>query len=180
MQSQVPDSHILYVGNLSPKVDEAAVRRFFRHYGDIVSIQFVRKGYIFCNVSFARKEDAERSGALVAQSSLEKPLLIMANHKEGFKRQRGGFVEFTRGRWAVIRLDTEEAVNNALNLDGCVHAPPYPKHPFLTRPGGGRYAFLNALMNDELAQQSRRFDAFDAALKVALEGGCNASCDLCR
>ncbi|KAM7496271.1 hypothetical protein LguiA_020685 [Lonicera macranthoides] len=87
MQSQIPDSHILYVGNLSPKVDEAAVyvfstklyvslpllymyfyliaiqlnrRRFFRHYGDIVSIQFSRKEYVFCNVSFARKEDAER------------------------------------------------------------------------------------------------------------------------
>lgn len=35
-------------------------RWFFRHYGDIVSIQFSRKGSLFCNVSFARKEDAER------------------------------------------------------------------------------------------------------------------------
>ncbi|KAM7496267.1 hypothetical protein LguiA_020681 [Lonicera macranthoides] len=34
--------------------------RFFRHYGDIVSIQFSQKEYVFCNVSLARKEDAER------------------------------------------------------------------------------------------------------------------------
>ncbi|KAM7486902.1 hypothetical protein LguiA_002911 [Lonicera macranthoides] len=218
--SQVPDSHILYVGNLSPKVDEAAVRRFFRHYGDIVSIQFFRKEFIFCNVSFARKEDAERALRLkdkkrlagrhvccrikiekkkaeeVIDHFIMEQVIIAENKFDQVqnmiqkKYQNCGnvievyvpdyLVDHDNKGWAVIRLDTEEAVNNALNLDGCVRAPPYPKRPFLTRPGGGRYAFLNALMNDERAQQSRRFDASDAAFKAALEGGCNASCDLCR
>ncbi|KAM7501621.1 hypothetical protein LguiB_000525 [Lonicera macranthoides] len=218
MQSQVPDSHILYVGNLSPKVDEVAVRQFFRHYGDIASIQFSRKEYVFCNVSFARKEDAERALSLKNKKRLvgrhvccrikreEKNEEEVIDHfvmeqviiaEKNFDRVQNRIqkkyqncgnvievfvpdflVDHDNKGWAVIRLDTEEAVNIALTLDGCVRAPPYPKRPFLRRPGGsgGRYAFLNALMNDELAQQSRRFDAYDAAL----EGGCNASCDICR
>lgn len=65
-------------------------------------------------------------------------------------------------RWAVIILDTEEAVNIALKLPGCVRAPPYPKRPFQSRSGGsgGRYAFLNAFMNDGSVLISEDYNAF--------------------
>ncbi len=109
--------NVLYVTNLSQRVDEAHVQRAFSPFGDVIAVIMPKrpdqptkhKGYAL--VEFADPADARHAMDNLHRSELDGEVITVQQAKPGAKD--AGFIDATKSAWSQVPSSSSTMMDEA-------------------------------------------------------------------